>query len=67
MKLSWNIAIQALATLAQLFNAYGAILPARWQLLGAGVLGGIQAIVAAVAHYYNPDGTTAIVPYSLPK
>ncbi len=63
MKFSWNMAVQAVATLLQLFNAYGSILPPKYQALGAGILGGLQLIVAALAHYSNPDGTPAASPY----
>lgn len=62
-KLSWNMTAQGVATLLQMFNAYGAFLPVKYQALGAGILGGLQLIVAALAHYSNPDGTPAAMPY----
>ena len=63
----FNIIAQVVGTGLQLFNAYGAILPAKYQLLGATILGALQAVIAIVAHNYNPDGTPATVPYVAPK
>jgi hypothetical protein len=57
VKLSWQVILQTLASIAQVFNAYGAFLPAKYQALGAGLLGGSQLLVGTIAHFYNTDGT----------
>lgn len=63
MKLKVNVLLSGLASLGQILNTYGGIIPPKYQTLVAGVLGGTTMIVAAVAHYRNPDGTPAVVPY----
>jgi hypothetical protein len=57
VKLSWQVILQAIATASQVFNAYGAFVPAKYQALIAGVLGGLQVLIGTIAHFYNTDGT----------
>jgi hypothetical protein len=67
MKFSVNMIIQILATIAQAMNQIS-------DLFGPGnreaivlVVGIIQAVVALMAHYKNPDGTPASTPYIKPS
>lgn len=64
MKLSWNVILQLIATAIQVLNGMGEVLPPKYQALGAGLLAGLQLIVATLAHYSNPDGTPAEIPYT---
>ena len=63
MKFSWNLVIQILGLIVQGANAMGALLPPEYQAGLAVIVGLIQAIVAAIAHFSNPDGTPAAVAY----
>ena len=63
----FNITAQAVGMLFQAFNAYGALLGPKYMLLGATIVGSLQAVIAIVAHNYNPDGTPAALPYVAPK
>jgi hypothetical protein len=58
--------LQTIASIAQVFNAYGAFLPAKYQALGAGVLGGLQLLVGTLAHFYNTDGSPQGTPLPTP-
>jgi len=58
-----NYLIQIVAFIGQIFNGLGMVLPSKYQVLGAGLLAGVQAIVAGIAHFYNPDGTSARFPW----
>jgi hypothetical protein len=66
MKLSWQMILQAIATIAQIFNAWGAFLPSKYQALGAGVLGGLQVLLGTLAHFYNTDGSPQGTPLPAP-
>ena len=66
MKLSWQMILQVIATIAQIFNAWGAFLPTKYQALGAGVLGGLQVLIGAIAHFYNTDGSPQGTPLPAP-
>lgn len=64
MKRWWNIAFQVVATAAQVWQITEPTI--SWegaQQIGAGIAMA-QAIMATVAHNYNPDGTTAKVAYT---
>ena len=65
VKLSVNAVIQICGTLLQVVNALGVIFPQdssgqRW-ILAAGAA--IQGIVGVLAHFSNPDGTSAKTAY----
>jgi hypothetical protein len=62
-KFSWNMIFQGVAMAAQLMNQVGGILPAEWKEGAVLVIGAAQAVVAAIAHFRNPDGTPAALPY----
>lgn len=59
MKFSWNLITQVLGTIVQGANAVGGILPPDIKVTVALGVGVIQAIVALIAHFSNPDGTSA--------
>ena len=67
MKFSWNVIAQAIATAIQGANAIGTILPHDHQVAIALGIGAVQAIVAFIAHFKNPDGTTAKVAWQPPQ
>ncbi|HZV05079.1 MAG TPA: hypothetical protein VE999_08370 [Gemmataceae bacterium] len=63
MKFSVNIAIQMLALVAQGLNATIDLLSGRgkfWAMVG---LSAVQGVAAVLAHFANPDGTSAEAPY----
>jgi hypothetical protein len=67
MKLSWNMFFQIVATAIQGANAVSGMLPPKQQAGLAVIVGAIQGIVAAIAHFRNPDGTPASVAYVKPE
>lgn len=65
---SWqNILLQTAATLGQIYNVYGTLVPDKYKPYAAAVIGIVQIIAARVAHSYNPDGTPASTPFVAPK
>lgn len=66
MKLSTNILAQSVALIAQLFNQVGGVVPAKYQVPIALGIGVAQSIMAFVAHFTNPDGTSASTAYVKP-
>ena len=65
MKFSLNMLFQVIATLIQGANAVagsGMLTPNQQGGLAV-IVGAIQAVVAAIAHFHNPDGTKASEPY----
>jgi hypothetical protein len=62
----FTIVFQVLGLVVQLGSALTNIVPDKYKLLFGTVIGAIQAIQAAVAHNYNPDGTPATVAYVPP-
>jgi hypothetical protein len=66
MKLSTNMILQALATIAQILNLMLDILPTKYKPIAAVVIGCIQVIVSNYAHKVNPDGTPATQAYAPP-
>jgi len=65
MKFSFNMLFQIIATLIQGANAVagsGMLTPNQQGGLAV-IVGAIQAVVAAIAHFKNPDGTPASEPY----
>jgi hypothetical protein len=63
MKFSWNMVIQIVATLIQCANVISGLLPPAQQASLALIVGAVQGVVAAIAHFKNPDGTPAAEPY----
>ena len=63
MKLSVNVILQILATLMQIVNQMGGLVSPRYQTLVLGILSVAQAAIGVVAHFVNPDGTSAKVAY----
>ena len=63
MKFSVNVAIQMLALVAQAINATQDLLPERGRFWAMVVLSAVQGVTAVLAHFANPDGTPAAVPY----
>lgn len=66
MKLTTNVVIQILATVGQLVNQLSPVVPEKQRTLVLAVLAAVQGVVAAVAHYSNPDGTNASAAYVKP-
>ncbi|MHA2642881.1 MAG: hypothetical protein V2G41_09565 [bacterium JZ-2024 1] len=64
MKLSVNVFIQILSTLAQGINYIEPILPPKGRFWTAVALSVVQGISAVLAHFANPDGTPATQPYA---
>ena len=67
MSKMFTIIFQVIAVVLQLWSALGSVVPPKYQALAAGIIGCIQAIQGVIAHYYNPDGTAATLPYVAPK
>jgi hypothetical protein len=63
MRLSINVIIQALAMAGQALNAVLDFVPPGKKPVVAGMIGIVQAVVAFMAHFSNPDGTAAGTPY----
>lgn len=64
MRLSVNVIVQLLATLGHGVAQMSDLLPSeRQKLYASATLAAIQGLVAVLAHFRNPDGTPARVPY----
>lgn len=63
MKFSWNMILQVIATAIQGVNAISGMLPHDQAAGVAVIVGVVQAVAAAIAHFSNPDGTSAKVAY----
>jgi hypothetical protein len=63
MKFSFNVIVQGLATAAQVFNAVSPLIDPDQRAKIAGIIAAAQAVTAAIAHFRNPDGTPAVMPY----
>lgn len=64
MKWTVNTVIQLLGTIGQAVNVVGGLIPPAWHVWVAVVLSAIQGIVGVLAHFKNPDGTTAKIAYT---
>ncbi len=64
MKLSVNVIIQMLALAAQGLNATQDLLPAKGKFWAMVALSAVQGVTAVLAHFSNPDGTSAQAPYT---
>lgn len=63
MRLSVNVVIQMLALAAQGINATYDLLPGRAKFWAMVALSAVQGLTAVLAHFANPDGTPARIPY----
>jgi hypothetical protein len=63
MKFSVNVVIQMLALAAQGINATQDLLPPRGKFWAMVALSAVQGLTAVLAHFANPDGTSAEAPY----
>jgi hypothetical protein len=61
--LNFNLVLQTLGGILQFINMFGTAIPAKYQSYVAAVVTAIQALLAIVAHFNNPDGTPATVAY----
>jgi hypothetical protein len=67
MRLRTNVVIQILMTLMQGYNQISDLLPLKYKEPATLIMGVVQAVVAVMAHYSNPDGTTADQEYVKPS
>ena len=67
MKLSVNAIVQALMLIMQGLNQASGLLPEKGKFYAMVAMSAIQGIVAVMAHFVNPDGTTAKVAYIPPS
>lgn len=63
MRLSVNATIQALGTATQVINQVTDLLTPKGKFWALVTLSAIQGVSAILAHFSNPDGTPAILPY----
>ena len=61
MTVNANYLIQVIALLLQTLNQLAAILPPKGQFWATVIITGLQGVSAVLAHFKNPDGTTAKV------
>lgn len=63
MKFRWNAVIQTIGTIGQAVNVISPMLPGDAQLSVAVTLAAVQGVTAMIAHFRNPNGTPATLPY----
>ena len=61
--ISINTICQVLLMAVQIYNQSLPLIPPKYQPYGVCAVGIIQAVLALLAHYRNPDGTPAAVAY----
>jgi hypothetical protein len=61
---SVNIAVQVVAFVLQALNQLMPIVPAKYQLWVTFAIAVAQAVSALLAHFVNPDGSSAKLPYT---
>jgi hypothetical protein len=61
--ISVNVLIQALAGVLHFANMANWIVPAKYKFWIAGVIMICQGLTGILAHYSNPNGTPAEIPY----
>jgi hypothetical protein len=66
MRLSVNSLIQILAMVGQYGNQVSDFLPAKGKFWAAVGIAAVQGIVGVLAHFKNPDGTSAAEAYYSP-
>ena len=64
MKLSWNAIAQVVALLIQIANQAATVVPDKYKGTVAGVVAALQGVSGVVAHFYNPNGTSARAAWS---
>jgi citrate lyase synthetase len=64
MKRWVNVLSQIALGAAQVFNIFVPILKPNTRIVAAGGMAAAQLVISAIAHEYNPDGTTAKVAYT---
>ena len=67
MKFSWNLVVQIIATIIQALNQLSDLFPEDTRTTIALIVGVLQAVVALLAHYANPDGTSSKLAYTPKK
>jgi hypothetical protein len=67
MTLSVNAIAQLIALVLQVLNQVSGLVPTKYQVYVALVVGVLQAVVAFLAHFSNPDGSSAKVAYTPAK
>jgi hypothetical protein len=63
MKLSVNAVVQILMLALQGLNQISDLLPVKAKFWAMIAISAIQGVVAVLAHFANPDGTPAFMPY----
>lgn len=66
IRLRTNIILQILMTILQVYNQAGETLPEEWKPVVMFIITIIQAIIALLSHYSNPDGTPVKIAYIKP-
>ena len=61
-----NLFIQGVASISQLVNQFGGLIPHEYVPYVTGGLTALQAVVGIVAHHYNTDGTPQVVAFIPP-
>jgi hypothetical protein len=67
MKFSLNAVVQLLALAGQGIVQVQDMLPPKGKFWAAVALAGVQGVVGVLAHFANPDGTPAALPYQEKK
>lgn len=62
-----NKMIQIIGVVGNIWVVNSTFLPPKAQAIGVAGLSAAQGVAGALAHYYNPDGTSAATPYVPPK
>lgn len=58
-----QLALQVIAVLIQFMLPAWPDIDPKWLNFGHAAVAGIQGVVALIGHAYNPDGTSAQLPY----
>ena len=67
MKLSVNVVIQVLSSIAQIVNLASGIVPAKYQVYILATLSAIQGLTGVLVHFSNTDGTSQKIAYKEAK
>ena len=63
MKVSLNTTAQILAMCLQMLNQVSDIVPQDFKVWVMLVVSILQGVIGVIAHYSNPDGTPATIPW----
>jgi len=66
MKTWFNVVSQIALGAGQVANIVYPALSGKNQVIVGGAIAGVQLVVSAIAHNYNPDGTSVKVAYAKP-